>query len=206
VLAVIAGLARWRREAHAVIALQLGCAIVTLALALPVELTGWPLRAGWLVLALVATVIARRADVRFTPLALLLVLAAYAEHGTPAAQLVCVLAMFAVERGHAANESPFRTFAIAGVTLGLLDLALLALPSGFHTLGWVGASFALFAVGFGLELRSYRWAGFAALAASAARLLAIELRTFTPNQRILTFVLAGVAMLSVSFVYARRKD
>jgi hypothetical protein len=118
-----------------------------------------------------------------------------------------VIAMFAIERWHApaAASSPYRTYAIAGVALGLLQLAVVAAPAGFHVLGWVAAAFALFAAGFALRSATYRWAGFAVLALSAARLLAVELRTFTANERILTFVLGGIAMLAVSFVYARRR-
>ena len=193
VLAIIAALAKLRREAELVTALQAGCAIVTLALAFPVELVHWQLCAGWLVLALVATALGRR----FTVLALVLVLAAYVEHDQLATQIACVLVMFAVERS---SKSPF---AVAGVALGLL---LIPLPAGFLTLGWVAAAFLSFAIGFALEVRAYRWAGFAILVASAARMLAVELRHFTPNQRILTFVVGGIAMLAVSFVYARRRS
>jgi hypothetical protein len=208
VLAAIAGIAYLREEPHSVIALQAGAAIVTLAIALRVELHGMPLVTGWLVLALVAAVIARRADIRFTLLSLGLVVVAYGERGGVDATLACVVAMFAIERWHAAadSSSPYRTYAIAGVALGLLQLAGVAAPPGFHVLGWVAAAFALFAAGFALRSATYRWAGFAVLALSAARLLAVELRTFTANERILTFVLGGIAMLAVSFVYARRRS
>jgi len=57
----------------------------------------------------------------------------------------------------------------------------------------------------GLRTRAYRWSGFAALALAASRLIAVDARRFSPDQRILTFVLAGIALLAVSFVYARRE-
>ena len=207
----IAAIARVRRAPGRVVALELGLAFVTLALALPVQFSAGPLLAGWLALALAATAIARRAEPAFSVLALLLVLAGYAavrvDQLGPVAQLACVLAMVAVERGHAAAErsSVLRTLATAGVALGLLQLALLAVAPGYHTLAWVGAAFALFVLGFALRARAYRWGGFAALALAALRLIAVELRGFSPDQRILTFVLAGVALLVVSFVYARRE-
>jgi hypothetical protein len=206
----IAAIAKLRRAPRSVVALELGLALVTLALALPVQLSGRGLLAGWLVLALVAAAIARRAVPWFTGLALLLGLAGYGvveiDHLGALAELACVLAMVAVERGHApaARSSPVRTLAIAGVAIGLLRLALLAVAPGYHTLGWVGAAFVLFALGFALRARTYRWSGFAALALAASRLIAIDLRRFSADQRILTFVLAGVALLVVSFVYARR--
>ena len=82
---------------------------------------------------------------------------------------------------------------------------MLAVPAGYHTVGWVSAAVVLFGIGFALQLINYRWAGFAVLGLTAARLLAVELPRFSPNQRIVTFVLAGVALLVVSYVYARRE-
>jgi hypothetical protein len=38
------------------------------------------------------------------------------------------------------------------------------------------------------------------------RLLAVELRVLSPDQRIVTFVLAGVLLLLVSFLYTRSRD
>jgi hypothetical protein len=206
----IAAIAQLRRAPRGVVALELGLALVTLALALPVQLSAAPLLAGWLALALVAAAIAYRAVPWFAGLALLLVLAGHGvvetSHLGALAELACVIAMIAVERGHApaTRSSPVRTLAIAGVALGLLRLALLVVASGYHTLGWVGAAFVLFALGFALRARTYRWAGFAALGLAASRLIVIDLRRFSADQRILTFVLAGIALLVVSFVYARR--
>jgi hypothetical protein len=208
----IAGAARLRRAPRGVVALELGFALVTLALALPARLSGDPLLAGWLVLALAATAIARLAEPVFTVLALLLVLAGYGAVHVGAlgalAQLAAVAAMVAVESGHApaaATASRLRSVAIAGVLIGLLQLAQLAVAPGYRTLAWVGVGFLLFALGFALRARSYRWAGFAALALAAVRLIAVDVRRFSPDQRIATFVLAGFALLAVSFVYARRE-
>jgi hypothetical protein len=207
----VAAIAQFRRAPHAVATLELGLALVTLALALPVELAAGSLLAGWLALALVAAAIARRAAPWFAILALLLVHAGYAvvelSQLGALAQLACVLAMVAVERGHApaARSTLLRTLASAGAAGGLLQLARIAVPLGYQTLAWVGAGFVLFALGFALRARAYRWFGFAALALAALRLIAIDLRRFTPDQRILTFVLAGIALLVVSFVYSRRE-
>jgi len=207
----VAAIAKLRRAPPSVATLELGLSLLTFALALPVQLSGGTLLAGWLALALAATAIARRATPSFAVLALLLVLSGYGvvqvSHLGPLAQLACVLAMVAVERGHApaARSTLLRTLVIAAVAVGLLALARLAVPPGYHTLGWVGAGFVLFALGFALRARAYRWSGFAALALAALRLIAVDLRLFSPDQRILTFVLAGIALLVVSFVYARRE-
>jgi hypothetical protein len=210
VLAALAGVAHVRRAAHEIVVSQLGFAFVTAALALPTRLTGAPLLAGWLALAAIATWIARRAEPGFAVLALLLVLASYGEvwidHTGALATLACVLVMVGVERGHAdASGARVRGFVIAGVALGLLQLALVATPAGYHTVGWVGAAVVLFGLGFALRVIAYRWAGFAVLGVTACRLAAADLPRFSANQRIVTFVLAGVALLVVSYVYARRE-
>lgn len=209
VLAVIAGAAHVRRLGHEIVVMQLGFAFITAALALPIELAGTRLLVGWLVLALIATWVARRTEPRFAVLALLLVLASFGEaridHEGVVAMVACIVVMFIVERGHAATASSVRPFAIAGVALGLLQLEMIAMPAGYHTVGWVSAAVVLFGIGFALQLITYRWAGFTVLGLTAARLLAVELPLFSANQRIVTFVLAGVALLVVSYVYARRE-
>jgi uncharacterized membrane protein len=45
--------------------------------------------------------------------------------------------------------------------------------------------------------------GLAVLAVTLVRLLLIDLAGLPPNQRILTFILLGVMLLAVSFVYTR---
>ena len=203
VLAVLAGIAHLRRAANELVALQLLFAFVTAALALPVRFAGWPLLFGWLALAAIATWIARRRDPRFAVLALGLVLASYAEvqidHDGGPAVLACVLVMFGVERARTS------AYAIAAVALGLVQLALVVMPVGYHTVGWVAAVVILFVLGFALRVIAYRWAAFGVLALTAVRLLIVELPHFTADQRIITFVLAGVALLAVSYAYSRRE-
>jgi uncharacterized membrane protein len=65
------------------------------------------------------------------------------------------------------------------------------------------AAFGLFALGFAVHERWYRLVGLAVLAVTLARLLLIDLAGLPPNQRILTFILLGVMLLAVSFVYTR---
>ncbi|MBA3539402.1 MAG: DUF2339 domain-containing protein, partial [Deltaproteobacteria bacterium] len=111
------------------------------------------------------------------------------------------------ERLHARSDQPStpRNVLVAGVALGLLQLASTALPGGYHSIAWVAAAFLLFAVGFALRTRPYRWAAFGVLALAAMRLLAVELRRLSPDQRIVTFVIAGVLLLIVSFLYTRAR-
>jgi hypothetical protein len=207
----LALLARWRRAAPAYVAVHCGIAIATLAVALPAQLEGGALVVGWLGLAGAATAIARRGDARFGVLAGLLLVAAYGA-GDEArlgglALLGCVGVGFAIERLHApaARRSGLRLVLVAGVAAGLADVATLVVPSGLHTLATVGVGGLLFAIGFALQARPYRVAAFVVLAAATLRLLSVELAMFSAGQRILTFVLGGLALLVVSFVYHRRR-
>jgi len=205
---VLAALARLRTVPAEVVACQLALALVTLALALPVRLAGWDLLLGWLGLALAAAGIARRAAwPAFSWLALGLLAVAHGYTrldvlGAPA-QLACVLALFATERVHAPRDQAFRNVLCAGVALGLLQLAETAVAPDLLTLGWVGVAFLLFAAGFALRSSAYRWGAFGVLALSALRFLAVQLRVLSTTQQILTFVVAGVVLLIVSFLYTR---
>ena len=91
------------------------------------------------------------------------------------------------------------------IAFGLLELSTTVTPLGFHTLGYVGAAIAMFALGFALRVVVYRWAAFGVLVLAAGRLASHELRYFPANQRIWTFLVAGVAMLAISFVYSARQ-
>jgi hypothetical protein len=201
VLAAVAVIARWRGEARPIVALQLATAIVTLAVAMPVRYHGDARVAGWLVLALVSLWIARRTDTRFTVVALVLVGCAYAAEPTLALQVASVVTMFAIERLHATGKSVIGAFAVAGVAIGLV---VIDVPVGYHVLAWAGAAFVLFALGFALRAGAYRVAAFATLGLAVVRLVGVELWGFTANQRILTFVLGGLVLLVVSFIYTRR--
>jgi len=202
VLGLVAAIARWRREPPAVVALQLATSIITLALAWAVRFHGEVLVAGWLVLALASTWIARRTHTRFAIVALVLVAAAYAAHPAQLWQLAAVAVMFAIERLHAVGPSRVRAVAVAGVALGLV---LIDVPAGYHVLAWAAAALVLFAAGFALQVGAYRAAAFATLAVAIVRLVGVELWGFTAGQRILTFVLGGLVLLVVSYVYSRRR-
>ncbi|MDB4962579.1 MAG: hypothetical protein JWP01_2578 [Myxococcales bacterium] len=212
VQAVLAGLARIRRAPRDFIAFQSALAIITIALALPAQLTGWFLIAGWTVLGLTAATVARLFNApAFGWLALVILVLlqgyVYLEHAGAAAQLLCVLAFFTVEHVHAPDDrtSELRRLLVACVALALVRLAITAVEGGFHTIAWVVAASILFAAGFALRSSQYRWSAFVVLALSAVRLLTVELRVLSPDQRIVTFVLAGVLLLLVSFLYTRSR-
>lgn len=180
-LALLA-LAQYRRKQVALV--ELGCAIATLAIVLPVKLDGIELVAAWCTLAVAA--------MRIPALPLLLASAALAVAQQDPAALVVVAATFAALERLVAQT---RIFASAGVAAALLFL-LPALP------GWAGVAAACFAAGFALHAPAYRWCGFAVLGATGLRLIAIS--HLSTDERIATFVAAGAAMLAASYAYGRR--
>lgn len=94
-------------------------------------------------------------------------------------------------------------FCAAGAGLALVWLVGELMPRDLTTLGWGVAAFGLFALGFGVRERWYRLVGLAVLTFTLGRLLFVDLSGLPPNQRILTFILLGVMLLAVSYVYTR---
>lgn len=198
-----------RKAAGELVALQTVLAIVTLAIALPTKFTGGALVLGWLVLGVGVGLASRRAGwLAWVGLGLL----GLAHAAMQASDLGLawhapgLAALVIVERGHAASDrgGAVRLVAIIGVALALLRIAELAMPSAFHTIAWTLVAFALFAAGFVLRDRVYRWSAFGTLGLAALRLLGTDLAFLSANERILTFVGAGAVLLVVSYGYARR--
>ncbi len=90
-----------------------------------------------------------------------------------------------------------------GTGLALAWLVGEQMPSGLTTLGWGVAAFLLFGLGFSVRERGYRLVGLGVLAVTLGRLMLVDLAGLPPDQRILTFILLGVMLLAVSYVYTR---
>jgi len=90
-----------------------------------------------------------------------------------------------------------------GTGLALAWLVGERMPSGLTTLGWGVAAFLLFALGFTVRERGYRLVGLGVLAVTLGRLMLVDLAGLPPDERILTFILLGVMLLAVSYVYTR---
>ena len=206
----IAALARIRRAPPVFVAVQVALAIIALALALPVRLDGWPLVSGWIALALTASVTARRAAApafAWVALAILAVVQwypAFRELGAAVPLAAALASLVAEQLQPATDTDPVpRILFVASATAGSLRATVATVPAGFETLGWVGIAFVLFAVGFALHSSRYRWAGFGVLGLAAVRVAAVDLAHLSSDQRILTFVVAGVLLLVISFIYTR---
>lgn len=208
----LAAIARARRMPWLVTATLLALALGLFACALPLELHGGALFAGWLALAAIATALARAtATAAFAWIAFALVGIAQAlgagEHLGTGAQVAIAVALLGLERTHAPADrgSVLRVLIAVCVPLALLGVVDLAIPPAFHTLAWVAVAFLAFALGFALRAGTYRWCGFGVLGIAALRFLGVELRFLSAGERIATFVAAGALLLVVSFLYARRR-
>lgn len=205
-------------------AIYLTCAVVLFAVALPFQLSGGGLSVGWSAVALAAAVSARiigSSALRWTGL-LVMASVVMTEVGREVWGLFAVsntglwvplfvasgVLLFA-ERLHPRSlhgeEGTSRMLHVALLGVAVLTMSGVLLPAGLTTVGWAGSAFALFVIGFLVREARYRWTAFGCLALTGGRLILFDLSALTPNQRIVTFLVLGVALLAVSYVYTRLK-
>jgi uncharacterized membrane protein len=85
---------------------------------------------------------------------------------------------------------------------GLVDAEF----GGFYlTVSWALVAGVLFAIGFLLRQKEYRWAGLGILAFSIIR-LAFDAWALAPLPRILSFIALGLVLVALGFVYNRWQD
>jgi uncharacterized membrane protein len=91
-------------------------------------------------------------------------------------------------------------------TLLVTVLLSLEVPRSYLTATWGGEALLLFAITLPLGERSFRWFSLALLLLSVGRVLAVDIWTFDPLGRIISFLALGAALLLVSFLYARYRE
>jgi hypothetical protein len=216
-----AGVAHLRRASPALLQTYLATAVLTLALGMPAHFEDTALVRAWTVVGLVAGLAGRAlgaSALQVVGVGVLYVAlgATWLPPSGRALLYAALVVSFAlVERTWVARaerlppplqgsgRTALQFFCAAGAGLALLWLVGELMPKDLTTLGWGVAAFGLFALGFAVHERWYRLVGLAVLAVTLARLLLIDLAGLPPNQRILTFILLGVMLLAVSYVYTR---
>jgi len=90
----------------------------------------------------------------------------------------------------------------------VLLTALLAveLPSGMVTLAWGVEAFAVFAVALGMKERSYRLSALGLLLLCVLKIIIRDVWGLAPRDRYLTFIVLGLALLAVSYLYTRYRE
>jgi len=99
---------------------------------------------------------------------------------------------------------------IAGTALWLFVTRwVVMLTAGAHfyvTVSWTGLAFVLFAAGFALRERLYRWLGLAILAFAVSRVFLSDVWHLLPLYRILSFLALGVVLLALGFIYNKYQE
>lgn len=219
-----AGVARLRQAPPALLDAYLSLSALTLALAMPARDKGLALAASWLgmgaAMGLVARVTVSPALRRVGVGVLFLGLGAtwLLKSPPPFLYAVAFAGFLLVERaaelsaswlpapGPLQAQGRLQALCAMGAGLALVWLVGGWMPEGLVTLGWVVTAFGMFAVGFTLGERRYRFTGIGLLALALGRLLVVDLAQLPMGQRVLTFILLGVMLLAVSYTYTRLRD
>ncbi len=79
-----------------------------------------------------------------------------------------------------------------------------SVQSGFFvTISWSLLAFAVLAAGFALKERIYRWLGLGILTVAIARIFIIDVWQLDTIYRILSFLVLGIVLLALGFLYNR---
>jgi uncharacterized membrane protein len=96
-------------------------------------------------------------------------------------------------------------FFVAFILLtGLLYLELRAY--GMSTVGWGAEAVAVFLFALVVKERSFRLSALMLLLICVAKIVFVDVSGLAPRDRYLTFIVLGIALLSVSFLYTRYKE
>ena len=187
-----------------------GAALVAASLAAQRYVGGDALILAWSVLGVIAVLLARGFDAPWLVGVAFLALwgslvesLAFGARGSLALTGL-LLAFVATERLHRAVDPPWlvRGAATAGAAATLLLLLVTLLPASLGTLAWGIAGVATVGYGLGIRESVVRIVGLALLTLTIGRLAIFDLSALAPDQRIVTFLLLGAALLGLSFAYA----
>lgn len=88
----------------------------------------------------------------------------------------------------------------------LTALLAVELPGGMVTLAWGVEAFAAFALALRLKERSYRLTALGLLLLCVLKIVARDVWGLAPRDRYLTFIVLGLALLAVSYLYTRYRE
>ena len=93
------------------------------------------------------------------------------------------------------------------IAVGLLTVLLaLEMRHGMVTLSWGVEGVAVFVLALWLSERSFRLTGLGLLLLCVGKILLVDVWRLDPRDRYLTFIVLGVALLLVSFLYTRNRE
>jgi hypothetical protein len=97
----------------------------------------------------------------------------------------------------------------SGLTLWLFLSRWVVQAAGgkfFLTVSWAVLALAVFAAGFALRERMYRWLGLAVLAGALARVVFLDVWQLALAYRVLAFMALGVVLIVLGYIYTRWQD
>lgn len=216
------GVARWRGAPPELVQAYLATGVLTLALGVPTKFQDVALVRMWTAVGLAAGLAGRVLGAgALQAVALLLLFGALGATWVPASgrallDAALVVSFTLVERAAVlpldgrlpqAARGRSRTLMQFSCALGAALAAVWLLgelmPAELTTLAWGIAASGLLLLGFSVRERWYRFAGLGVLALTLGRLMLVDLSGLPPDQRILTFLLLGVMLLAVSYIYTR---
>jgi len=205
--------ARRRGASTALFQAYLATGVLTLALGVPTEYEDAALVRTWTVVGLAAGLAGRGlgAGALQAVAVGLLYLALGAtwipSSGRALLDAGLLVSFVLVERASVAHAArpPRALQPLCALGAGLAGVWLLGevMPGELTTLAWGVAASGLFVLGFAVRERWYRFAGLGVLALTLGRLMFVDLSGLPPDQRILTFLMLGVMLLAVSYIYTR---
>ncbi|MBI5799743.1 MAG: DUF2339 domain-containing protein [Verrucomicrobia bacterium] len=98
---------------------------------------------------------------------------------------------------------------VSGLSLWLFLSRWVVQASGgkfFLTASWAALALAVFAAGFALRERVYRWLGLAVLAGALGRVVLLDVWQLALVYRVLSFMALGIALIVLGYVYNRWQD
>src|SRR5205823_2357625 len=102
-------------------------------------------------------------------------------------------------------------FAVVGILLATLWLHVSRWADAgerqfFMTIAWTLLAACIFAAGLGLRERAYRLGGLVILAATIGRIFLVDVWQLEVGYRIASFILLGLVLLALGFVYNKFAD
>ncbi|HTU45251.1 MAG TPA: DUF2339 domain-containing protein [Bryobacteraceae bacterium] len=88
----------------------------------------------------------------------------------------------------------------------LTTLLAVELPSGMVTVAWGIEAFAIFALALWMKERSYRLSALSLLLLCVLKIVVRDVWGLAPRDRYLTFIVLGLALLAVSYLYTRYRE
>jgi hypothetical protein len=105
----------------------------------------------------------------------------------------------------ALSRQPEQVFFFIALTL-LTVLLALEMRHGMVTLSWGVEGVAVFLLALSLSERSFRLSGLGLLLLCVGKIIVVDVWRLNPRDRYLTFIVLGIALLLVSFLYTRNRE